>query len=153
MFCLVSEKFGSKKAGWRPFRGRSYISLIYWPISNFSSSKCLQSKIKGGYLTPISAKRSNRGCYKTKAVSRPELYLPYLLTDFKCFKLKMLAIKNKGGYLKPIWARRSNRGCYKTEAVSRPELYLPYLLTDFKIFKLKMLVIKNKGALPKADLS
>ena len=57
----------------------------------------MQSKVKEGYLKPISAKRSNRGCYKTKAVSRPELYLPYLLTDFKFFKLKMLAIKNKGG--------------------------------------------------------
>ena len=61
-----------------------------------------------------------------EAVSRPELYLPYISTDFKFFKLKMLAIKNKGGYLKPILAKRSNIGCYKTEAVSRPELYVPY---------------------------
>ena len=31
---------------------------------------------------------------------RPELYLPYLSSDFKFFKLKMLAIKNKGGVTK-----------------------------------------------------
>ena len=53
--------------------------------------------MKGGYQKPISARRSNRGCYKTEAVSRPELYLPYLSTAFKFFKLKVLVIKNKGG--------------------------------------------------------
>ena len=85
---------------------------------------------------------------------RPDLYLPYLLTDFDFLKLKMLAIKYKVGLpLKPILARRSNRGCYKIKAISRPELYVLYLLTDFNFFKLKMLAIKNKVWLPKTILS
>ena len=37
----------------------------------------LAIKNKGGLLKLILAKRSNIGCYKTEAVSRPELYLPY----------------------------------------------------------------------------
>ena len=60
----------------------------------------MQSKIKWGYLKPILAKRSNRGCYKIEAVLRPELYLLYLSTDFNVLKLKMLAIKNKVGLSK-----------------------------------------------------
>ena len=88
-------------AGWGCVEAGPISPVIIGRFEFLKAQNTRSKKWNGVTFMTFFAWRSNRGRYKTEAVSRPDLYILWLLADLNFLKLKMLGLKKKMGLL--IW--------------------------------------------------